>query len=148
MHERLIDINAKPGYNEAVQFFGAGKELFENIDNFLVNEIKAEKGINFSAHDKCWGIDYNLNNKLICGIYFEKDSVFAVVKFSLAKDNVKNFDSMYNSLSPYAKTCVDNSPWRHVGFVEYRILNVEHIDDLYKMIKYRANEKQKGKTVK
>ena len=148
MYERLNDINTKPNYEEAMGFIGASKNLFESIDNFLVNELNAEKEISFTAHDKCWGIDYQVNKKLLCGIYFEKDSVFVVVKFSLAKENLKGFENMYNSLSPYAKMCVDSSPWRHVGFVEYRVLTAEHMDDLIKMLKCRANEKQKRKLTK
>ena len=127
---------------------GKSEGLFEIIDNFLTNELNAEKEISFSRHDKCWGIDYQANTKPICVIYFEKDSVFAVVKFSLAKDNIKDYENMYNSLSPYAKTCVDNSSWRHVGFVEYRALTTEHFDDFMIMLKCRANEKQKRKLAK
>ena len=148
MYERLNDINTKPNYEEALRFINSSKDLFESIDNFLVDELNAGKEIGFSAHDKCWGIDYQVNEKLLCGIYFEKDSVFVVVKFSLAKDNIKGFENMYNSLSPYAKMCVDSSPWRHVGFVEYRVLTAEHIDDLITMLKCRANEKQKRKSTK
>ena len=64
--------------------------MFESIDNVLVNELHAKKEISFSAHDKCWKIGYRANKKLICEIYFEKDSVVIVIKFSLAKNNIKN----------------------------------------------------------
>ena len=145
MFERLTDINIKPNYGQAIELIGTKKGLFEDIEKFIIDELNAEKEIGFSSHDKCWGIDYQVNKKLICGIYFEKDSVFVVIKFSLAKDNIKDFENMYNSLSPYAKMCVDSSPWRHVGFVEYRVLAPEHIDDLIIMLKCRANERQKRK---
>ena len=55
-----------------------------------------KKEIGFSAHDQCWRIDYKAK-KLSCEIGFEKDPVFMVVKFSLAKDNIKNFENMYDS---------------------------------------------------
>ena len=148
MYERLNDINTKPKCEEALRFIGASKHLFESIDNVLVNELHAKKEISFSAHDKCWGIDYKANKKLSCEIGFEKDSVFIVAKLGLAKGNIKNFENMYDSLSPYAKICVDSSPWRHVGFVEYRVLTAEHIDDLIIMLNCRVNEKQKRKPTK
>jgi glycyl-tRNA synthetase (class II) len=148
MYERLKNNNTKPNYEEAMEFIGTGKELFEKIDSFLVNELNAEKEIEFSNHDKCWEMGYRVKERLICGIYFEKDAVFVVIKFSLAKDNIKGFEDMYNSLSQYAKVCVDSSPWRHVGFVEYRVLTIEHLDDLKIMLKCRANEKQKRKQIK
>jgi hypothetical protein len=148
MYERLNDNAIKPNLQEAMEFIGSSKELFENIDNFLVNELNADKEIEFSGHDKCWGMGYHVKEKPICGIYFEKDAVFVVVGFSLAKDNIKGFENMYNSLSPYAKMCVDNSPWRHVGFVEYRVLTTEHLDDLIIMLNCRANQKQKRKPIK
>lgn len=148
MFERLIDKNIKPNYEQAVEFIGTKKDLFENIENYLIDDFNAEKEIGFSSHDKCWGISYYINTKPICTIYFEKDSVFVVIGFSLAKDNIKGFENMYNSLSPYAKMCVDNSPWRHVGFVEYRVLFIEHLDDLNLMLKCRISQKHKVKLTK
>lgn len=148
MHERLNDKDNKPTVEQAMNFIGTGKEIFENIDDFLINEFNAEREIGFSNHDKCWCMGYNVNERGICSNYFEKGANFIVIGFSLAKNNITNFEDMYNSLSPYAKKCVDDSPWRHVGFVEYRVLTAEHLNDLFIMLKCKATEKYKKKPAK
>ena len=148
MYERLHDNNVKPTFEEAIDFLGEGKALFKTIDAYLVNELNAEKKIAFSNHDKCWCMGYQFDQKSVCEIYFEKGAVFVVIGFSLAKNNINAFENMYNSLSDYGKTCVDKSPWRRVGFVEYRVLSEEHLNDLTIMLNCRANQKYRKKSSK
>lgn len=148
MNERLTDKEKIPTIEQALEFIGLGKAVFEIINSFLINKLGAERKIEFSNHDKCWCMNYNVNDRGICANYFEKDANFIVIGFSLAKSNIGNFDSMYNSLSTYAKNCVDNSPWRHVGFVEYPVLKNEHLEDLYKMLNCKVSEKYRKKQIK
>jgi|LSQX01.2.fsa_nt_gb hypothetical protein len=139
MFERLKDKNIIPTIEESMEHIGLSKGLFDVLDAFLINELNAGKEIKFSAHDRCWSMDYRTPKNAICGLYFEKDAIMAVVR--LDNDGI---DNVYNNLTPYTKNCIDNSPYRHRGYIEYRVLSSEHIEDIKTILRCRASRNQKS----
>lgn len=139
MYERLKDKNNKPTLEESMSFIGAAKELFDNIDRFLVNELNAEKEIKFAAHDRCWGMDYRIKKDVISMLYFEKDAFTVVVRLDR-----EGIESAYNDLSSYTKECIENSPFRHRGYIEYRVLNAGQLADIKTILTCRISRKHKS----
>lgn len=137
MYERLLDKNVKPTMEEFVAHIGIGKELFENIDAFLINELNLEKEIKFDAHSRCWKINFRVKRKYICDIIAEKDAFTIVTRLS-----EENIEKVYDDISLYANKCIDNSPFRHRGWIEYRVLCFEHLEDAKTILKNRAKCKQ------
>lgn len=137
MYERLINKNEMPTIEEFLVHIGKGKELFGSIDAFLINEINSSKMIKFDAHSRCWKMSYHIKRKYICDIITEKDAFTIVTR--LSEESIRN---VYDGLLPYAKECIDNSPFRHRGWIEYRVLSALHLEDIKTMLQIRANDKQ------
>ena len=137
MYERLLNKNEMPTMEEFLAYIGKGKELFENIDAFLINEINSEKMIKFDAHSRCWMVSYHIKRKYICDIITEKDAFTIVTR--LSEESIR---SVYDDLLPYTKECIDNSPHRHRGWIGYRVLSALHLEDIKTMLQIRANYKQ------
>lgn len=134
MYERLLNKSVVPTMEEFLAYIRKGKELFDNIDAFLINEIKSVKIIKYDAHSRCWKMSYHIKSKYICDIIAEKDAFTIVTR--LSEENIIN---VYDGLLPYAKESIDNSPYRHRGWIEYRVLSALHLEDIKKMLRIRAN---------
>ena len=134
MYERLLNKIEMPTIEEFLAFIGRGKELFDSIDAFLLNEINSVKMIKFDAHSGCWKISYYIKRKYICDIIAEKNAFTIVTR--LSEESIRN---VYDGLLPYAKECIDNSPYRHRGWIEYRVLSDSHLEDIKTMLQIRAN---------
>lgn len=134
MHERFVNKNKMPTIDEFLSHIEKVKELFDSIDAFLINEINSVKMIKFDAHSRCWKISYHIKRKYVCDIIMEKDAFTIVTR--LSEESIKN---VYDDLLPYAKECVDNSPYRHRGWIEYRVLSALHLEDIKTMLLIRAN---------
>lgn len=136
MYERLINKNEMPTIDELLVYIGKAKELFDSIDAFLINEINSAKMIKFDAHSRCWKMSYHIKRKYICDIITEKDAFTIVTR--LSEESIRN---VYDGLLPYAKECIDNSPFRHRGWIEYRVLSALHLEDIKTMLQIRAIDK-------
>ncbi len=134
MYERLLNKNVMPTIEEFLALIGKGKELFDSIDTFLIKEINSVKMIKFDAHSRCWKISYYIKRKYICDIITEKDAFTIVTR--LSEDSIRN---VYDGLSSHSKECIDNSPYRHRGWIEYRVLNTLYLEDIKTMLQIRAN---------
>lgn len=134
MYERLINKKEIPTKEEFLDYMGKSRELFDMVDDFLINELKAEKMIKFDAHSSCWKKSYHIKKKYICDIITEKDAFTIVTR--LSEECIGN---AYEGLLQYGKECIDNSPYRHKGWIEYRVLNEMHIEDIKRILKSRVN---------
>jgi hypothetical protein len=134
MYERLLNKKEMPTMEEFLVNIGKGKELFDNIDAFLINEIDSEKMIKFDSHCRCWKMSYHIKRKYICDIITEKDAFTIVTR--LSEESIR---SVYDDLLPYAKESIDNSPFRHRGWIEYRVLNTSHLADAKIILQVRAD---------
>ena len=126
MYEKLSNKNETPAMEGLLTHIGKAKEIFEIIDNYLTGELNTEMTpIYFDAHDKGWGIGYrSKKDKYVCNIVMEKDAFLFVTR--LSEENIKN---VYNEVSAHAKECIDTSPYRHRGWIEYRVLETENIEE-------------------
>ena len=138
MYEKLADKKAMPTEDEFVAHMGAVKEFFENIDSFLMDELQAEKGLHFDGHSQCWSMAYHVRRKTkvkyVCNINAEKDA-FTIVTRLVEDDLIE----IVNAVSPYAKECIDNSPYRHRCWVEYRVFAPMHFKDAETILQGRVN---------
>ncbi len=136
MYDRLLDKNKMPTPEEFLEHIGKIKELFETLDIFLRGK-NSEKVIKLDAHSRCWKLSYHIKKVYVCDIIPERDTFTVVTRLS-----EEVIGSIYGGLLPYAKECIDNSPFRHRGWIEYRVLSPEHLEDVKTMLSFRANNKQ------
>jgi len=125
---------------ELLAHIGKAKEMFELIDNYLTDELKAtEKKIYFDVHDKGWAISYHAKKDYLCNIVMEKNAFIFVTR--LSDGNIKK---ACGDVSAYAKECIDNSPYRHRGWIEYRMLEIKNLKDAKILLQIRVSGKQKS----
>lgn len=137
MYERMLDKQNKPSIEEFSAFLGASRELFEQADGFLTHQLKLEKLMRFPyGNSYGWGIKYFIKKKHICDIFAEKDAFTAMLRLSSSQ-----YDSVYHELLPYTKEYIDNKyPCGSGGWIQYRVINQEHLEDLKKMLLVKAGK--------
>ena len=136
MYERLSDKNNMPTMEEFITHIGVCRESFENIDLFLANELNAEKVLRYSndSNVRGWGVKYNKKSKYFCDIIAEKNAFVVVIR--LSDDQIKR---IYEEISPYAKECLNNyHRTSNGGWVQYQVLNAEHLVDAKKILEVRS----------
>ena len=107
---------------------------FEEIDGFLVNELDSEKTLRFPRADAdSWSIKYNRKTKYFCDIISEKDAF--TVTMRLSDDQIQR---SFDVVGSYAKERLDNyHRTTNGGWVQYRVLNMEHLIDVKKILEIR-----------
>jgi hypothetical protein len=135
MYERLSDKNSMPTIEDLISHIGACKGLFENINLFITNELNAEKKLGFSSDSNVrgWGVGFKSKSKFFGTIIAEEDAFTVVMR--LTDDQIKK---AYEEVLPYAQECL-NSYHRtsNGGWVQYRVLNMEQLDDAKKILRIR-----------
>ena len=128
MYERLSNKQETPTMEEFISHIGKSDEFFIIIDNYLRDKFATEIKIYFDVHDKGWAISYHskyLSKKTyLCNIVAEKDAFLFVT--NLKEENLNRF---YETATKYAKECIDNSPYRHRGWIEYRVVSAENLEE-------------------
>ena len=139
MYERLSDKNFMPKIEEFIIYIGACKDLFENIDLFLKNELNAEMKLGFSSDSSVrgWGVVYKNKSKYFGTIIAEKEAFTVVMRLT---DN--QMKKAYDLVLPYAQNYLKNyHRTSNGGWVQCRVLNMEHLDDVKIILKIRNEYK-------
>lgn len=138
MHERLTDQNTTPTLEAFVANMGNAKTLFDQLDAFLINDLSTEKQLKLDAHSRCWKISYHRKRKYIGDVLSEKDSFTVVTRLSQ-----ESLEKMKDSLLPYTNACIANRPYFHRGWIEYRVLAADHLNDAKVLLRVRADSPAK-----
>ena len=137
MYERLSNKNETPTMEQFSTHIGSAKEGFELIENYLTGELKTAKNIYFDAHNKGWAIKYYIKKDYVCNITAEKDAFLLVTR--LSEENVQKLCEIG---TPHAKECIDSSPYRHRGWIEYRVLETKNVEEAKLLVQIRVSGKQ------
>jgi hypothetical protein len=79
-------------------------------------------------------MSYHIKRKYICDIFTEEDSFTIVTR--LSEESIR---SVYDDFLPYIKECIDNSPYRHRGWIGCRILSASHLENIKTVLQVRAD---------
>ena len=139
MYERLSNKSEAPTMEQFLTHIGNAKEEFEIIENYLISELKTVNNIYFDVHNKGWAIKYYIKKDYVCNITAEKDAFLLVTR--LSEENVQKF---YEIGTPHAKECIDNSPYRRRGWIEYRIFELKNAEEAKLLLQIRVSGKQKS----
>jgi len=135
MYERLADKKIVPSMDEFVSYIGVCKELFGNIQLFIINELNAEMKIGFSSDKNArgWGIGFKSKSKYFGTILAENDAFTVVMR--LTDEQIKK---AHDEVLPYAQACLENyHSTSNGGWIQYRVLNMEQLDDVKKILRIR-----------
>ena len=139
MYERLSNKKEVPTMEAFVSHTGTATSLFHAMNDYIMNALATETKLYFDAHDKGWGIRYHAKKEYVCDIIAEKDAFLLVTR--LSEDNLNN---LYERATLYAKACIDSSPYKHRGWIEYRVLDTENIEESKMILQVRTSGKQKS----
>ena len=132
MYDRLSDKNIIPSMEQVIAHISACKELFEDIDLFITNELDAEKKLGFSSDKNVrgWGIGLKSKSKFFGTVIAEKDAFTVVMR--LTDDQIKK---AYAEALPYSQKCLDNCHrTSNGGWVQYRVATLEQLDEVKKIL--------------
>ena len=134
MFERLKDKKSVPTIEEFVSHMENTRDLYEEIDAFLLKSIDSQKALKMDAHSQCWTISYHRRKKYICNIIAEKNAFTLVTRLTES-----DLEKVREQASPYARECMENSPFIGRGWIEYRVLNKDQISDAELFIQTRSD---------
>ena len=135
-YERLIDKTEMLSLDKLLGLIGNARGPFDDIDAFLTGPIKAERTIKFDAHSQCWKLHYSIKREYICDIIAEEDAFTLVTRLPC-----EMIEAAYDDFPPYAKERIDSSPYRHRGWIEYRVLRSEHLEGAKMLLHLRIDRK-------
>ena len=138
MYERMLDKGKRPSLEEFISYCGDGKELIDDLNVFLTDNMGLEKLLRFPyGNNYGWSIKYSLKNKHICDVFAEKDAFTVMIRL----DN-SQYETAYNNLLPYTQEFIDNKyPCGNGGWIHYRVLTKEHLEDIKILLQLKANGK-------
>lgn len=134
---RLSDKDRIPTMEELIAHMGNCRDLFEVLDNFLIDDLHAERVIRYSKDSQArgWGIKYSIKAKYLGDIIAEKDAFTLMMRLS---DN--QIAKAHENAAPYTKDCLDHyHRTSNGGWIQYRIFNPEHLADAQRILAIRNN---------
>ena|GEM_PF-6503657 len=135
MYERLADKTIIPSMDEFISYIGTCKELFEKLQFFIANELNAEMKLGFSSDKNArgWGIGFKNKSKFFGTVLAENDAFTVLMR--LTDEQIKKACA---EVLPYAQACLENyHKTSNGGWVQIRVLNMEHLEDIKKILKIR-----------
>ena len=139
MYEKLSDKKCMPTMEEFISHIGTCKDLFENMSSFVTNELNAEMSLRFSSDKSVrgWGLGFKSKSNYFGEIVAEKNALLIVMR--LTDEQMKK---AYEVVLPYAQECLNNCGRTHNGgWVQYRVSNIEELDDVKKILIIRNKTK-------
>lgn len=135
MYERMLNKQAQPSCEEFTEYCGERKALFEKADDFLTNQLLAEKEMRFPyGKHYGWGMKYFIKSKHICDIFAEKGAFTVMLRLADSQ-----FNKIYDESLPETKELIDNKyPCGSGGWIHYRVLTQRQLEDVFKMLRLKA----------
>lgn len=140
MYERLLNKEKQPTLEELAAYCGENAELFISLNHFLSGELNTIPEIRFPYGKQYgWSLSHRKGKKLICDIFAEDGSFTVMVRCS-----TQQYDSLYDNVQDYMKNYIDHKyPCGDGGWIHYRVINSEHLDDIKKLFIVKCASKTK-----
>jgi len=136
MYERLLDKNSEPTPQQVRECLGEdGFRYLLSLEDYLQTHYHLSKEIRFPfGNSYGWGYKYSHKSSHLCYAFFEKGAF--TVTIQIGDKQAPLVEKYLSTLSPKAQKlwknrypCGDNGGWVH-----YRILSGDDLNDVYKFI--------------
>ena len=136
MYERMLNKQNVPLFDEMISYCGEAGKLWSELDIYLKDKLEMKGCIRFPYGNKYgWSVKYSLKSKHICDIFAENGAFMVLIR--LSNDQI---EPVYNILSDYTRGVWDNKyPCGNGGWLNYRVIGNEQLQDLIKLIETKAN---------
>jgi hypothetical protein len=136
MHERLLDKNNEPTLEQVREYLGeeSVKRLL-SLEDYLQTHYHLSKEMRFPfGNSYGWGYKYSHKSSHLCYIFFEKGAFTVTIQIGdkqvhLVENYLSDLSSKAQELWENRYPCGDNGGWVH-----YRILSDNELNDIYKFI--------------
>ncbi len=135
MYERMLDKNCMPTAEELAAYCDTCADLFCELNDWLTATFETIQKVVFPyGNSYGWGISHKKKSKLICNVFAESNSFTVMLRLS-----EKECGSLYENLSPYGKSLIDNKyPCNGGGWIHYRVTGAEQLDEIQKILKTKC----------
>lgn len=132
----MLDKQTVPLFDEMISYCGEAGKLWSELDIYLKDKLEMKGCIRFPYGNKYgWSVKYSLKSKHICDIFAENGAFMVLLRIS--NDQI---EPIYNMLSDYTRGVWDNNyPCGNGGWLNYRVIGNEQLQDLIKLIETKAN---------
>jgi hypothetical protein len=131
MYERMLNKQEIPTFDELIRYSGDSGSLWLGLDRHMEDKYKVSKLIRFPyGKDYGWSVKYSIKSKHICDVFAENGAFTALFQVS-----DKAVATVHDELSDYGKDIwADKYPCASGGWIKFRVLNEEQLQDLEKII--------------
>lgn len=131
MYERMLNKQKNPTLLEMASYCGKMQKMFLIFNEWLSDHYKTNSKIVFPyGNNYGWGVAHKQKGKLICNVFAEKEAFTVMMRLSN-----EQFEMVYANLSKYTQKYIDNKyPCSDGGWIHYRILCEENMDDIKKLL--------------
>ena len=132
MYERMLNKQEVPAFEDLISYSGETGALWLALDKHLQDEDKISRQIRFPyGKDYGWGAKYSVKSRHICDVFAENGAFTALFQVSTAA-----VETVLDSLGDYAKDIwEDKSPCASGGWISFRVLDNNQLEDLKKIIR-------------
>jgi len=131
----MLNKQEVPTFDDLIRHSGDCGNLWLQLDKGMEEKYNVSKQIRFPYGKKYgWSVKYSIKNKHICDVFAENGAFTALFQVS-----TKAIETVYAELGTYAKDIwEDKSPCKGGGWIAFRVLNQEQLQDLEKIIHAKA----------
>jgi len=132
MYERMLNKQETPTFDDMLAYSGNSSTLWLELEDYLQSEFKVSKQIRFPyGKDYGWSVKYSVKSKHICDVFAENNALAAFFQIS-----EKAVGTVLDGLGEYATNIwEERSPCSSGGWISFRVLTSEHLQDLKKIIR-------------
>ena len=140
MYERMLNKQEVPTFADLIRYCGDSGPLWLELDKYMEDEYNASKLIRFPyGKDYGWSVKYSIRSKHICDVFAENGAFTALFQIS-----DKAVNAIYDELGSYAKNAWANKyPCGSGGWIQFRVLDKEQLQDLEKIIHAKVTMRTK-----
>ena len=140
MYERMLNKIQTPTFDNLIAYSGDSGPLWLALESYLESEFNISKQIRFPyGKDYGWSVKYSVKSKHICDVFAENGAFTALFQISTAA-----METVLHELGDYAKDVwEDKSPCASGGWISFRVLNSEQLEDLKKIVRAKITVRLK-----
>ena len=135
MYERMLNKQEIPTFDDLIRHSGDCGNLWLHLDKNMEEKYNASKLIRFPyGKEYGWSVKYSIKSKHICDVFAESGAFTALFQVTS-----KAIDTIYDELNAYAKEIWEaKTPCKGGGWIEFRVLDQEQLQDLERIIHAKA----------
>jgi hypothetical protein len=139
MFERLLNKQLKPSFEDMINYSGESGRFWRDLDSFMQANYELQTLIRFPyGNSEGWAIKYSHRTKHICDVFAEANAFTVFFRI-----DEKDIDRVKNGLSDYSKSICDSKyPCGAGGWVRYRVMTREQLDDAIKLLTAKIKPKK------